>query len=94
MSAYLAAASLVWGFADAAMDQPLDLKAFDAAAHGGRVWRVAHLSDVHVVGERYGFRIESGRAGARGNARLERVMARIEASHAAARSISFSSPAT
>ena len=27
MSAYLAAASLVWGFADASMDQPLDLEA-------------------------------------------------------------------
>ena len=32
MSAYLAAASLVWGFADASMDQPLDLEAFDAGA--------------------------------------------------------------
>ncbi|HEY6519994.1 MAG TPA: metallophosphoesterase, partial [Roseiarcus sp.] len=31
MSAYLAAASLVWGFADASMDQPLDLQGFDAA---------------------------------------------------------------
>ena len=31
MSAYLAAASLIWGFADASTDQPLDLKAFDAA---------------------------------------------------------------
>ena len=31
MSAYLAAASLVWGFADASMDQPLDLDAYDAA---------------------------------------------------------------
>ena len=63
MTAYLAAASLVWGFADASMDQPLDLEAFDAPPAGGRVWRVAHLSDIHIVGERYGFRIESGRAG-------------------------------
>ena len=83
MSAYLAAASLVWGFADAAMDQPLDLEAFDAALPGSRIWRVAHLSDIHVVGERYGFRIESGRGGARGNERLRRVMARLEAEHAA-----------
>ncbi len=82
MSAYLAAASLVWGFADATMEQPLDLEAYDAAPEGDRVWRVAHLSDVHVVGERYGFRIESGRGGPRGNARFEQVMARIEASHA------------
>ena len=83
MSAYLAAASLVWGFADATMDQPLDLETFDAAPSDGRVWRVAHLSDIHIVGERYGFRIESGRGGPRGNARVRRVMARLEAEHAA-----------
>ena len=82
MSAYLAAASLVWGFADASMDQPLDLDAYDAAP-GGRVWRVAHLSDIHIVGERYGFRIESGRGGPRGNERVRQVMARLEAEHAA-----------
>jgi len=83
MSAYLAAASLVWGLADASMDQPLDLEAFDAAPSGGRVWRVAHLSDIHIVGERYGFRIESGRAGPRGNERVKRVMVRLAAEHAA-----------
>ena len=81
MSAYLAAASLVWGFADASMDQPLDLDGFDAAPAGGPVWRVAHLSDIHIVGELYGFRIESGRAGPRGNHRLKQVMARLEAEH-------------
>ena len=83
MSAYLAAASLVWGFADASVDQPLDLEAFDAAPSAGRVWRVAHLSDIHIVGERYGFRIESGRGGPRGNERVRRVMARLEDEHAA-----------
>jgi hypothetical protein len=83
MSAYLAAASLVWGFADASMDQPLDLQGFDAAPSDGRVWRVAHLSDIHIVGERYGFRIESGRGGPRGNERVRRVIARLEAEHAA-----------
>jgi len=83
MSAYLAAASLVWGFADASTDQPLDLEGFDAAPPDGLVWRVAHLSDIHIVGERYGFRIESGRGGPRGNERLRRVMTRLEESHAA-----------
>jgi Calcineurin-like phosphoesterase len=83
MSAYLAAASLIWGFVDASMDQPLDLEAFDAAPSEGRVWRVAHLSDIHIVGERYGFRIESGRGGPRGNERLKQVMERLEAEHAA-----------
>jgi hypothetical protein len=82
MSAYLAVASLVWGFADAGADQPLDLEAFDAAPPGARVWRVAHLSDVHVVGERYGFRIESGRGGPRGNERLEQALVRLAALHA------------
>jgi hypothetical protein len=83
MSAYLAAASLIWGFADASMDQPLDLEAFDAAPSDARVWRVVHLSDIHLVGERYGFRIESGRGGPRGNERVRRVMALLEAEHAA-----------
>jgi predicted MPP superfamily phosphohydrolase len=47
-----------------------------------RTWRVVHLSDLHVVGERYGFRIESGRSGACGNERLMRVLERLEAIHA------------
>jgi Calcineurin-like phosphoesterase len=83
MSAYLAAASLIWGFADASMDQPVDLETFDAPPADGRVWRVAHLSDIHIVGERYGFRIESGRGGPRGNERVRRVMALLEAEDAA-----------
>ena len=83
MSAYLAVASLVWGVADASMDQPLDLQGFDAPPPNSRVWRVAHLSDIHIVGERYGFRIESGRGGPRGNDRVRRVMAQLEDEHAA-----------
>src|SRR5262249_11156244 len=83
VSCYLTLAALVWGFADASTDQPFDLAAFDAAPAGGCTWRVAHLSDPHVVGERYGFRIESGRGGPRGNERLGRVMARLEAIHTA-----------
>jgi len=82
MSCYLAIAALVWGFADATADQPLDFESFDDAGPADRVWRVAHLSDVHVVGERYGFRIESGRAGPRGNGRLVRAMERLAALHA------------
>ena len=42
------------------------------------MWRIAHLSDVHVVGERFGFRLESGRVGPRGNDRLERLLVRLE----------------
>jgi predicted MPP superfamily phosphohydrolase len=82
VSSYLAIASLIWGMADTSMDQPFDLTAFDTAPSGSRTWRIAHVSDIHVVGERYGFRIESGRAGPRGNDRLMRIMARIAAIHA------------
>ena len=42
---------------------------------------MAHLSDIHVVGERYGFRIESGRAGPQGNGHLSRVFERLDATH-------------
>jgi hypothetical protein len=82
VSAYLAITALLWGFADATMDQPLDLAVFDVAASPRRSWRIAHLSDLHVVGERYGFRIESGRGGPRGNDRLFRVLARLASIHA------------
>jgi hypothetical protein len=44
----------------------------------GRTWRIAHLSDIHVVGERYGFRIESGRSGPRGNERLRLALQQLE----------------
>ena len=77
VSAYLAAAALFWGTADATMAQPHTLEKFPAPPHQGRTWRIAHLSDIHVVGERYGFRIESGRSGPRGNERLRRVMAQL-----------------
>ena len=82
MSLYLAAASLLWGMADGLMDQPRDLGGFDSVPASARKWRVAHLSDVHVVGERYGFRIESGRAGPRGNQRFLQILARLAEIHA------------
>jgi hypothetical protein len=36
------------------------------------------LSDIHAVGERYGFRIECGRFGPRGNGRLRQVLTRSD----------------
>jgi hypothetical protein len=83
MSGYLAIFSLIRGFADASMDRLSDLTVFDAAPSDRRSWRVAHLSDLHVVGERYGFRIESGRNGPRGNERLYGILARLANIHAA-----------
>src|SRR5271166_1876049 len=82
VSAYFGLAALVWGLADATMAQARDLRSFDAPPRGGRTWRVAHISDLHTVGERYGFRIECGRSGPRGNERLRQVMARLDEIHA------------
>jgi hypothetical protein len=83
IGSYMAIASLVWGLTDAWTAEPHDIRRFEAAAPSGRSWRVVHLSDLHVVGETYGFRIESGRAGPRGNERLKRVLARLDAIHSA-----------
>jgi hypothetical protein len=82
VAAYFGGAALIWGLADATMAQPRDLRSFDAPPKGGRSWRVAHLSDLHTVGERYGFRIECGRSGPRGNDRLRQVLARLDEIHA------------
>ena len=78
---YFAVAAFVWSVADAAMAQPQDLVSFATCSEGGRKWRVAHLSDIHVVGERYGFRVESGRSGPQGNERLTRAIAKLDAIH-------------
>jgi hypothetical protein len=78
ISAYLAVAALLWGLADAMTAPPRDLERFHSRTPGARTWRIAHLSDLHVVGERYGFRIESGRSGPRGDSRLRRILARLE----------------
>jgi hypothetical protein len=82
VAAYLAIAALVWAFADATMPRLLDIREFAAGPHPARTWRIAHLSDIHVVGEHYGFRIESGRAGPRGNERLDRLLALLDVIHA------------
>lgn len=79
ISAYFAAAALVWGFADATMPQPRTLTSFGKAATKDRKWRIAHLSDIHIVGDRYGRRIESGRSGPSGNERLKRLLKQLKA---------------
>jgi Calcineurin-like phosphoesterase len=81
IAGYFGVAALVWGLADAVMAQPRDLRTFDLPPKGGRPFRVAHLSDIHTVGERYGFRIECGRSGPRGNERLRQLLARLDEIH-------------
>ena len=79
ISAYVAVAALIWGFADAAMAQPRDLSIFAKRPRDSRTWRIVHLSDIHVVGDKYGFRLESGRSGPRGNDRLRRLLDQLDA---------------
>jgi len=83
LCAYLAIAALVWGIADATMAQPRGFTGFRPAPDEAPRWRVAHLSDIHCVGERYGFRIESGRVGPRGNDKFKATLERLRAVHAA-----------
>jgi 3',5'-cyclic AMP phosphodiesterase CpdA len=82
VGAYLAIAALVWASADAAMPQPRDRGEPPPGLRVVREWRVVHLSDLHAVGERYGFRIESGRSGPRGNNRLRHLLDQLEQMHA------------
>jgi 3',5'-cyclic AMP phosphodiesterase CpdA len=46
--------------------------------------RVAHLSDLHIVGERYGYRMEAGTDGPRGNWPLRRALRKLGTIHASA----------
>ncbi|WP_395689319.1 metallophosphoesterase family protein [Aestuariivirga sp.] len=82
VSSYFSVAALVWGVADAWMMAPQDIPSFAGQPVGGRLWHIAHLSDVHTVAGPYGFRIESGRSGPRGNQRLDRVLAELARRHA------------
>lgn len=79
---YVMGVALVWALADGALGRPADLMTFADMLPEGRTWRVAHLSDLHAVGEHYGFRIESGRTGPQGNERIRRVFDRLDAFHA------------
>jgi 3',5'-cyclic AMP phosphodiesterase CpdA len=44
--------------------------------------RVAHLSDLHVVGERYGYRMESGTLGPQGNQCVQSALRKLSEIHA------------
>jgi 3',5'-cyclic AMP phosphodiesterase CpdA len=46
--------------------------------------RIAHLSDLHIVGERYGYRMEAGTDGPRGNRPLRSALRKLGAIHKSA----------
>ncbi|MBB5691329.1 hypothetical protein FHS88_003482 [Roseomonas alkaliterrae] len=81
IAAYLTFGAPAWSIAEALAGTPRDL---GTLPEGEARWRVAHLSDIHVVGEAHGFRLECGRDGPRGNGRLDRALALLADADAAA----------
>jgi 3',5'-cyclic AMP phosphodiesterase CpdA len=81
VAGYVAVAVVAWSIADATMPPTRDFNRFTPSRASTRTWRVAHLSDIHLVGEKYGFRIESGRSGPRGNGQFLRALATLTEIH-------------
>jgi 3',5'-cyclic AMP phosphodiesterase CpdA len=78
------AASLFWFRREFASHHPLrDWMPGPPASHVPIV-RVAHLSDLHVVGERYGYRMECGTLGPPGNTCTQQALSQLVAIHRAA----------
>jgi hypothetical protein len=80
---YLMIGAPAWSVAEALAGSPQEID--DAITPGTPAWRVAHLSDIHLVGDPYGFRLECGRDGPRGNGRVDAALAALEAEDARAR---------
>src|SRR5215831_5621845 len=77
------AASLFWFWREIKGDLPVgDWTPGPAPSTSAPTVRVAHLSDLHLVGERYGCRMETGTSGPRGNGRIRRALRALEAIHA------------
>jgi 3',5'-cyclic AMP phosphodiesterase CpdA len=78
------AASLFWFWQEITSELPVrDWTPDPAATTAAPAIRVAHLSDLHFVGERYGCRMETGTSGPLGNDRIRRALEALEAIHAA-----------
>lgn len=79
VAVYVMIGAPAWSIAEAMAGTPETATAADT---GEATWRIAHLSDIHIVGEPFGFRLECGRDGPRGNDRLDRVLELIAAADA------------
>ncbi|HEY8548384.1 MAG TPA: metallophosphoesterase [Vicinamibacterales bacterium] len=75
----MAAASLLWFWLEITVSSPVANWRPDGKASGDATVRIAHLSDLHLVGERYGYRMEAGTHGPGGNGRVADALCRLEA---------------
>ena len=77
------AASVYWMWREIGTRYPLrDWMPGPPIGHAPIV-RVAHLSDLHLVGERYGYRMECGTHGPPGNESVQHALTKLSAIHAA-----------
>jgi hypothetical protein len=82
LSLSTAAASLFWLWRELTSRRPLRDWKPGSAIRNGPIVRVAHLSDLHLVGERYGYRMECGTDGPAGNTSVRQALDKLCAIHA------------
>lgn len=73
--------SLVWLWRELSLKNPVLNWSPGPPVPGSTIVRVAHLSDLHLVGERYGFRMETGMSGPRGNRTFRNALRKLAAIH-------------
>jgi 3',5'-cyclic AMP phosphodiesterase CpdA len=76
------AASLFWMWRELKSTRPLRDWTAGPAVRQAPIVRVAHLSDLHLVGERYGYRMECGTHGPPGNGCVQHALHQLAAIHA------------
>jgi 3',5'-cyclic AMP phosphodiesterase CpdA len=74
--------SLYWLWRELSLSPVLDWAPTPKAQ--SPIARVAHLSDLHLVGERYGYRMEAGTHGPQSNRRVRNALRKLAALHASA----------
>jgi len=72
-----AATSLYWLWREIAWRRPVRDWSPGPLPPDGPTFRIAHLSDLHMVGERYGYRMECGTEGPRSNRRIRQALRRL-----------------
>jgi len=76
-----AVASMVWLWRELTLRDPVLDWSPQPTEPAASVVRVAHLSDLHLVGEHYGFRMETGTHGPRGNQCVRDALETLTALH-------------